>query len=253
MCLFVCTGLQAQELYIYTKPASNPPAKAIVVNQNYTQYINAGNRLNTTVQYGVNKNLMIQAATSVSDMYTNNLRIDGYRLYAKYRFLSNDDVHKHFRMAAFAQGAVSNNPRMYDELNIDGDNSGVQFGVIATQLIHKFAASVTVAPQFFIDNNKPKMSGAPDAALNYSLSAGYLVLPVKYTSYKQTNLNVYAELLGQKAFKGNKHYVDFAPGLQLIFNSTVKLNGAYRFNINKNMHRMANESFMLELEWLFLR
>lgn len=242
----------AQELYIYSKPASNPPAKAVILNQNYTCYRNAGTRLNTTVQYGLSKDVMLQAATGFSNMYSNNLQWDGARLYAKYRFLSNDDVHRHFRMSAFTEAGYSNNPRMYDELNIDGDNSGIQAGIIATQLINKFAASVTVAPQVYIDNKKNVIKPAPVSALSYSVSAGYLLLPFKYTSYKQTNVNVYAELLGQQALNSNKYYVDVAPGLQAIFNSQVKVNAGYRFNINTNMQRMANNSLLVELEWLFL-
>jgi hypothetical protein len=34
---------------------------------------------------------------------------------------------------------------MYDELSLEGDQSGVQAGLIATQLLHKLAISATVS------------------------------------------------------------------------------------------------------------
>ena len=70
----------------------------------------------------------------------------------------------------------------------------------------------------------------PDKAVNYTLSAGYLVLPVRYTNFNQTNLNVYAELLGQ-AVGMKKYNIDLAPAVQLIFNSNSKLNLGYRLQL----------------------
>ena len=66
-------------------------------------------------------------------------------MYAKYRFLSYDEVHKHFRMAAFFQGSYSKNQPYYDELSMDGDQSGIQLGIIATQLINKLAVSASLS------------------------------------------------------------------------------------------------------------
>jgi hypothetical protein len=53
----------------------------------------------------------------------------------KYRFLSNDGMFSHFRMAAFIEGSLSRNKEMYDELSLEGDQSGIQAGLIATQLV----------------------------------------------------------------------------------------------------------------------
>ncbi|MFX7792925.1 hypothetical protein ABTK00_21030, partial [Acinetobacter baumannii] len=80
---------------------------------------------------------------------------------------------------------------------------------------------------------------APFQAIDYSLSAGYLVLPKAYTSYKQTNLNLYLELLGQQLTDRKGYFMDIAPAAQLIFNSSIKFNMGYRWQIAGNVNRMA--------------
>ncbi len=84
--------------------------------------------------FGLNKNWMVHAAVSVSDMHEEKFIFESLRLYAKYRFLSIDDVHKHFRMAAFGAASYSRNHLDHNEINLMGDQSGVQAGLIATQL-----------------------------------------------------------------------------------------------------------------------
>ena len=71
-------------------------------------------------------------------------------------------------------------------------------------------------------------------------------------SYKQTNFNLYLELLGSNALDKSLHFVDLAPALQLIFNSNTKVNAGYRFQLSGNMHRMATESFLISVETTFL-
>jgi hypothetical protein len=44
-----------------------------------------------------------------------------------------------------------------------------------------------------------------------------------------------------------------APALQLIFKSQLKLNLGYRFQLAGDMKRMAQQSWLLSTEWLFLR
>ena len=74
-------------------------------------------------------------------------------------------------------------------------------------------------------------------AMNYSLSAGYLLLPREYTDYKQTNVNIYTELLAQQSLERKAYYVDLAPAVQFIFNSNAKLNIGYRFQLKGDMLR----------------
>src|SRR5688500_8389633 len=119
----------SQELYVYTEPASNMPAKSLSakITGKFVKGLHSNRteqRIMPEVMLGLNKNWMIHAGVTFSDMYSSNVRWESVKLYAKYRFLSNDDVHKHFRMAAFAEVAHSVNPVYYDELSLDGDQSG---------------------------------------------------------------------------------------------------------------------------------
>jgi hypothetical protein len=253
------TVVTGQELYVFSDPASNVPAKSISAKYSLKlanmrmHDTRTAQRHNPELMFGLNKNWMLRAGATVSDMFTDQVRLESGKLYAKYRFLSNDQVHKHFRMAAFAQYSQSRNELMFDELSLDGDQSGVQAGIIATQLWNKLAVSTTVSA---LQVTTPRHKYFPDyysyQAFNYSLSAGLLVLPVEYTSYKQTNLNLYVELLGQQSLDKQKYYVDLAPAVQLIFNSTYKLNMGYRFQLKSNMIRMSENSFHVSVEAVFL-
>ena len=254
---------KAQELFVYTEPASNMAAKSIGVRakntlQRSTQSGKYVYSLNPEIMWGASKKLMVHTDAFFSNK-ENKFAASGGSLYMKYRFLSNDGVHSHFRMAAFAEGSYSRNEAAYQELSLDGDQSGVQAGVIATQLLHKQAVSSSVSISEILQSTRGQKSGAPlfvpavpYEAFNYSLSAGYLVLPQKYTSYDQTNLNLYIELLGQRTTDLKRYFIDLAPAAQLIFNSTAKLNLGYRFQVNSNMYRMSERSWLISFEWLFL-
>lgn len=192
---------------------------------------------------------MIQASTTFSDMYSSGVRWESARLYAKYRFFSRDELHRHFRMAAFANTSYSRNDIVYDELSLQGDQSGVQGGVILTQLVNKLAVSSTLS-YLYVTTPRPKSFPElyPYQAFDYSLSAGYLLLPFQYTDYRQTNLNLYVELLGQQSLDRDRYFVDLAPAIQFIFNSNAKLNIGYRMQLNSNMHRMAQNRFLIAFE-----
>ncbi|MDP9231019.1 MAG: hypothetical protein M3O67_10180, partial [Bacteroidota bacterium] len=208
------------------------------------------------LMFGISKRVMFHAATSFSNMYTNNFRWESAYIYCKYRFFSNDEIHKHFRMAVFGEAAYSHNPYQYDEISLNGDQSGVQLGLIATQLVHKLAISGTIShTQVFDKSRNDKVLYVPERnyeAMNYSLSAGYLLLPREYTDYRQLNINFYTELLAQQALNKKAHYIDIAPALQFIFNSNSKLNIGYRFQINGDMQRMGTNSWLISFERTFL-
>jgi hypothetical protein len=94
--------------------------------------------------------------------------------------------------------------------------------------------------------------------LNYTLSAGYLVLPVEYKSYDQLNFNVYMEILAQqgldkRAYLTNEkvYYIDMAPAVQFIFNSNSKLNIGYRHQIKGVGERSMKNSFLVSFEHTF--
>lgn len=256
--LLISAAGYAQELYVYTEPASNMPAKSISAKWNTKILKSIHNdrveqRHTPEIMLGLDKNWMVHVAGTFSDMYSSNIRWESVRLYAKYRFLSIDDVHQHFRMAVFGEATHSVNPAYFEEVSLDGDLSGVMGGIVVTQLWQKLALSSS-ASFAQVTTKRPKYieEAYPWQALNYTLSAGYLVLPREYTSYGQLNLNVYLELLGQQTLDRKQHYLDLAPSLQLIFNSNAKLNLSHRFQLNSDMHRMAEKSWQVSFEYVFL-
>jgi hypothetical protein len=159
-------------------------------------------------------------------------------------------------MAVFADASHTNAPFHYDEITLMGDKSGVEAGLIATQLWNKLAVSATVSHTQLLDHSRnDKVIYVPERSyesLNYSLSAGYLLFPKEYTDYKQLNINFYAALLAQQTLDQQKHYVDLAPALQFIFNSNLKLNIGYRFQVSGNMQRMATSQWLVSFERTFL-
>jgi hypothetical protein len=258
----IASTINSQELYPYTEPASNMPAKSMALKLGimYGKGPHSNRvlqRYTPEVMFGISKKMMVHASLSFSDMHESYFYYESARLYAKYRFLSKDEVHKHFRMAAFAAASYSRNHLDHNELNLSGDHTGVQVGLIATQLWNKLAVSGTAGiSEVFDDKRNDKILPQQYAfeSLNYSLSAGYLVLPNNYTDYNQTNLNVYAELLGGRNldWKYEKYFLDLAPSVQLIFKSTSKLNIGYRFQLKSDIYRLMKNSFMISYEYIFL-
>lgn len=260
--ILIAVNTTAQELYPFTEPASNMPAKSMSgkLSGMFGKGVHGDGveqRYIPEIMFGLTKKWMVHASVSFSNMYENFYYYESARLYAKYRFLSKDEVHKHFRMAAFAAAAYSRNHLQHNELNLMGDHSGVQVGVIATQLWNKLAVSATVSETEVFDKkrwDKELPQQYAFRSINYSLSAGYLVLPVDYKDYQQTNLNIYAELLGGRNldWEYEKYYIDLAPSVQLIFNSTSKLNIGYRFQLKSDIYRNMTKSWMISYEHIFL-
>ncbi|HEU4470803.1 MAG TPA: hypothetical protein VFR58_06970 [Flavisolibacter sp.] len=249
----------AQELYVYSEPASNMPAHSlstrVVTNFGEGHHGGQMQRYTPELMFGFSKKLMVHLGTSFSNMYTPNTRWESVYAYGKYRLLSVDDIHKHFRVAVFAEAAYSRNDYYFEEISLQGDRSGVQAGIIATQLLNKLAVSGTVShTQAFDPSRYDEVAYMPKrtySSLNYTLSAGYLVLPRVYKNYDQLNLNVYTELIGQRTLDRKTFYVDLAPAVQLIFSSNTKLNLGYRFQLNGNQFRNMEKSYLVSLEHTF--
>lgn len=260
--LLLTSGLRSQELYVFTEPASNMPAHSIsakvtghfVSNDNI--YGRLAQRYMPQIMFGFHKKLMVHLGATFANMHTKDLRYESVNFYAKYRFLSWDEIHKHFRMAAFLEASATRAPFHYEEISLHGDKSGIEAGIIATQLWNKLAVSATIGHTQVLDKSRnDKVIYIPPRsyqAMNYSLSAGYLLLPATYTDYKQTNLNLYAELLAGQALDIGKYFIDLAPAMQLIFNSNSKLNIGYRFQLGGDMQRMSGSSWLISFERTFL-
>ncbi|MBS1918387.1 MAG: hypothetical protein JST87_19130 [Bacteroidetes bacterium] len=260
--------VHAQELYVSTEPASNMAAGSIGLRFNsklFKMKYESGYtyRLDPEIMLGISKKIMVHVNAYASNMYQSNMKFEGGSVYGKYRFLSNDDIHSHFRMAAFGKVSLVNNPsgvrvnnNFYrsEEIELDGSNSGLLAGIVATQLLHKLALSLSVAyVNRFTNINQPKEAlDVSSHAANYSFSAGYLLFPAEYKNFRQVNVNLYCEWLGSSSLDGKGYYFDVAPAVQFIFNSIARLDVSYRTQFSGNMQRLSENYFMLKLEYNFL-
>lgn len=246
----------AQELFVYTEPASNMPSKTIGVRLTQSffkdQFTGATNyHMLPEVMFGINKNLMLHAEGFISNR-DKSLSYEGLAVYGKYRFFSKDDVHTHFRMAAFGRISTNNSDIHQEEIDINAHNSGYQLGVIATQLLYKVALSSSISYVQALNNggNNKFPTTQSSQAINYTFSFGKLLLPKEYINYNQTNLNFMVELLGQKLVDNSKSYLDIAPSLQLIIHSQTRVDIGYRQQIYSNELRTAQNGFLIRIEHL---
>lgn len=261
--------LFAQELYVFTEPASNMPAKSIGVRLTNEGMFspNFGNRSIAEVMVGINKNVMFHLQGFLSDM-DGKYQAEGSSFYVKYRFLSLDAAQSHFRAAAFGRISSSKRTMHTDDINLEGDNSGLQGGLIFTQLIHKLALSATLGySKAFIKEERMILDphGMPgmdmpttmefktsNELLSYSLSSGYLVLPFVYKNYNQPNFNLYFEVLGKTNPANGKSALDFAPAVQVILNSKTRIDLGYRFQAAGNMeNRYLRNMYLARVEFNF--
>ncbi|RDC56836.1 hypothetical protein DU508_06435 [Pedobacter chinensis] len=249
-------NVHSQELYVFTEPASNMPTKSIGARlTNEGMFNNPGfvSRTIPEVMIGFNKNLMMHAQAFLSDM-DGQYRLEGGSLYGKYRFLSLDNVQSHFRAAAFGRISTSKRPTFTRDINLEGDNSGIQGGLIFTQLLHKLALSATLGYAHAFNDSEKQRAGMPEPnnMLSYSLSSGYLVLPVVYKDYRQPNFNVYFELLGKTDPGSGQSYLDLAPAIQMILNSTTRIDLGYRFQAAGNIaNRYTKNMYLIRAEFNF--
>lgn len=269
--LFFSGFSSAQELYINTEPASLIPKGTKVVRlHNHTIFLNENNEpgsqssaklLIPQISYGISKNIMVSAAFQISnnpfDINTNS-RFNGFKFYSKQRILSTDKQKYHTRLSSFIKYAnhgkwyLPNYKFISNTYDIDTQDSGVEFGLIATQLIKKLAISVTSG--FGVISNKTSDGTYDDKNFNSihnSISAGYLLFPRKYKSYKQTNFNIYFEYLTSSILSNkyplryNKFMSTFAPGIQFIIMSRSRLDFGYKIRKSDR----ANE-FLVKLTYI---
>lgn len=256
MLLLAGVNSKAQELYVYTEPASNMAARSIGVR--------VGNnfmRIRGTEQFkymaapevmlGISRSVMIHGEAFLSNR-NEGFKFDGASVYLKYRFFSNDDVHSHFRMAAYLRGSVNNTHIHQPAIDLLGMNSGVETGLVATSLKNRVAVSAGLSHLYAADNsgnNKFYYGNDNRHAIAYTLAAGRLMLPKEYTSYDQTNINLMAELLGQTNIASGKSFVDLAPSVQFIIKSQMRIDLGYRFAVVNDLQRTSENSVLVRLEY----
>lgn len=247
--------IHAQELFVMTEPASNMPTSSIGVRDMSLFAFKKNDGYNyhnmPELMWGVNKDWMIHASAFLSNKQ-GDLMLEGGSLYAKYRFFSVDDLHSHFRLAAYGRISTSNAEIHQEDIETMGMNSGYEIGAVATQLINKTALSATVSYERALNN---KDYAFPDewsnSVMNYTFSIGQLMYPKKYTSFKQTNINAMLEFLGQRLNQNGKSYLDVVPSIQFIINSQARIDLGYRRQIYSDMERISSNSILLKLEYTF--
>ncbi|WP_256002840.1 MULTISPECIES: hypothetical protein [Pedobacter] len=253
--VFLASTAQSQELYVFTEPASNMPAKSVGLRLTNEGVFSPefANRSIPELMVGFNKSWMLHGQAFLSDM-DGRYAFEGGSVYTKYRFLSIDDVQSHFRAAAYARVSSSRRPTYTEDINLEGDNSGVQGGVVFTQLLHKLALSANLNySKAFVkaDKQLPDMP-EPDQMIGYSLSSGYLLFPLVYRNYNQPNLNLYFEALGKTNPANGRSYVDFAPAVQMILNSRTRIDVGYRFQVAGNIPgRYTRNMYLVRAEFNF--
>lgn len=246
---------KAQELYVFTEPASNMAARSIGFRaNNYLMKNNSTKEINyhlvPEIMWGVSKKMMIHADAFLSNR-NKKFVAEGGAVYLKYRFYSVDEVHSHLRLALFGRYSFNNSDIHQQAIDLNGHNSGYEGGIIATQLRKKTAISASASYVYAADNFKEKFIYADRnrKAINYSLSVGRLMLPKEYTSYKQTNVNLMVEMLGQTNLNRGYSYLDIAPSVQFIILSRMRFDAGYRIPLVKDLSRTAPQGFLLRLEY----
>ena len=272
--IIIASFAYSQELFTHVEPASNIPKGVLGIrlfNEGYNEVNQFRSYQSVRFMFGLSPKWMLTQSFNFSNHHGKRFPTDfiqndgtigyhthgvkkgnkypysfeGLNLNVKYRFLSIDGERKHFRMAAYVEAAGGNEAHDEAEPSLMGDNGGVGGGIIATKLHHRFAISGSVGGIFPQSYHFKKMDSTIQVkygnALTYSLSLGLLCLPIKYKSYKQTNVNVYAEFVG-KAYgdakvynKGQEiviadvpqlekgYYLEFRPSVQFIFHSNLRV------------------------------
>lgn len=256
---FSIKDLYAQELFVFTEPASNMAVSNAGIRLNNSFLKESGSaktdyNLAPELMFGISKKLMMHAEVFFSNTDTKGLSWEGVSVYGKYRFYSINSVHRHFRMAAYGRYSFSNSVIRQEAIDLNGYNSGYQAGLVATKLQDKIALSAAVAFDHATDNgnnNKFLYGNAERNAIGYSFSAGKLLLPKEYTSYRQTNLNAMIELLGQFNAGSRSGYLDIAPSLQLIINSVARIDIGEKLKLGGKLQRVAPQGLFIRLEYNF--
>lgn len=256
----VSLQVNAQELFVVTEPASNVPAESIgfklgqsLMNEQYKAGYNY--HMMPEVTWGISKELMVRVAGFISNRNSEStdLKTEGGSLYAKYRFLSTDDMHSHFRMSAFGRYSFNNSDIHQEEIETMGHNSGFEAGIVATQLITKVAISTSISLERAMDNkpDNPFPDSQSNTAFNYTLSFGKLMYPKHYSDFKQTNINLMVELVGQTLNENQRSFLDVVPSIQFIVNSQARIDLAYKQQLYSSMLRTAPNGVSLNLQYTF--
>ena len=211
----------SQELFPHAEPASNVPKGIVGVRFMYDRYKEqSSNRLKESyharIMYGITSKWTVMSTIGVSNHHykafptdvlqyflNHHLKsyapagftVEGVNVYSKYRFFTHDTYHQHVRLAVFAEGCKSFVAHDDAEPTLMTDNSGYGGGIIATYLYEKVAVSLTAGfiKSIMYKQNDIDIKFQSGDASYLELSAGYRLLPIRYSSYSDININIYSE------------------------------------------------------------
>lgn len=257
--LYSFQSVKAQELFVFTEPASNMATSGagIRLNNTFMKVTNSARTeylLMPELMFGVSKKLMLHGAVFFSNGSASRFGFNGGSIYGKYRFYSEDEVHSHSRMAVFGKISANNRIIQQPAIDLNGYNSGYETGLVFTKLLNKIALSTAIVFLHAADNSGHHVfnyGASQRNAIGYSLSAGKLVLPKEYTSYRQVNLNAMVELLGQINAGSRLGYLDAAPSLQLIINSVMRIDLGAKIALISKLQRTAPGGCFVRVEYNF--
>ena len=225
---------------------------------NYTSYL--------SLMYGVNGRL-----TSMNFLYfsldPDKGIIGDADIGMNYRFISNDKKQFHFRTSVFthiripSKGANTTDSISFShdvmENNYKQENFMPYTGLAVTLLENKFAANLNLSFNYPI----PKGDYRYGHYFMGGLAFGYLLLPRKYESYKDVNLNLYLESKGYY-FTENKvngvpiqgsggKKAELLVGTQLIFNSALLFELGYIRSFADESIKIQKNIFFTAVRYLF--
>ena len=245
---------KAQELFLLTYPASNVPKNAMVVRGMNSLFQRIADNSNSyhfmpEVMFGVNKKFMLITNGFISNE-DNKVNFEGASVLGQYRFYSNDEAKRHFRMAVWSRIAVKNAEIHQEEIELNGHNSGIRLGLTGTQLMHKTALSSSVSYQKALSNfsNAFPQNYSTDA-VDYTFSIGQLMLPKQYKNFNQTNVNLMVEMLGQNHLENGESFLDIAPVIQFIIKGKARLDIAYRRQLYSSMYRTQPNGIIINFQY----
>lgn len=253
------SSLHAQELFTYTEPASNMPARTLSLRMTSTFMSERPSAVVNThftpeIMIGYSKRWMCHIDAFISNR-AGEWESEGGSIYIKRRFYSVDNVHSHFRMAAIGRFSFNNSSIHQEAVDLNGHNSGIEFGLIATQLLHKVALSASTSYINGTENVGEKFYTKEKIlnrrAVGFTFSVGKLFLPKSYISYNQLNLNGMVEILGQTNLKSGHTFLDVAPVIQFVIKSRMRLDLGYRMPISNQLSRTAPGGGLIRFEYNF--
>lgn len=174
------------------------------------------------IMYGLTKNLSVMSMVGASNHHFKTVPrnlvyyvvnhhtrgypvtpylLEGVHIYAKYRILNFDREQRHLRVALYGEANKAFVAHTEGESNLMTDNTGYGGGLIITRLYKRFAASFTWGfikslPYEQKDQYADIVFKSGDVMM-YNTSFGYRLYPKKYDSYKDININLYAEFIAR--------------------------------------------------------